>query len=77
MRASKQGDSNKLIRRIKINNNNKPGENTAAVARMASSPTSLEMCLKIRLNSIAFGAFVTNPLLVIAVLPSKMLLDTH
>ncbi|GMQ10940.1 hypothetical protein CsSME_00053745 [Camellia sinensis var. sinensis] len=43
---------------------------------MASSTTSLEMGLVIRLNSIAFGALLTNPLLIITMFPPEMLLDS-
>lgn len=52
-----------------------PGKNTAAVAGVASGTTGLEVRLVIRLNSIAFGALLTDPLFVIAVLPSEMFFD--
>ena len=42
---------------------------------MASCATGLEMSLVIGLNSIAFGALITNPLLVITMLPSEVLLN--
>ncbi|WVZ22503.1 hypothetical protein V8G54_001047 [Vigna mungo] len=44
---------------------------------MAPGATGFDVCLVIRLNSIPFGALVTDPLLVIAVLPSEVLLDAH
>jgi len=44
---------------------------------MAPSATGFDVCLVIRLNGIPFGALVTDPLLVIAVLPSEVLLDAH
>jgi hypothetical protein len=53
----------------------KPGKDTAAVTRMASGTAGFEVGFVIRLNSVSFGAFLTHPLLVIAMLPSEMLLD--
>lgn len=44
---------------------------------MAPGATGFDVSLVIRLNSIPFGALVTHPLLVIAVLPSEVLLDSH
>jgi hypothetical protein len=51
-----------------------PGKYTATVTRMTSCTTSFEVSFVIRLNSITFRALLTNPLLVITVLPSKVLL---
>ena len=42
---------------------------------MSSGTTGFEMGLVIGLNGVSFGAFVAHPLLVIAVLPAKVLLD--
>lgn len=56
---------------------NKPREHTATVTRMASSATGFEVGFVIGLNSISFGAFLTHPLLVIAVLPSEMLFYSY
>lgn len=53
------------------------GKDTAAVTRMASGTAGFEVGFVIRLNGVSFGAFLTHPLLVIAVLPSEMLFDTH
>lgn len=53
-----------------------PGKNTAAITRMASSTTSFEMSFIIRLNSIAFRTFFTNPLFNITVFSPKMFLDS-
>lgn len=44
---------------------------------MAPGATGFDVSLVIRLNSIPFGTLVTDPLLVIAVLPSEVLLDSH
>ena len=44
---------------------------------MASGATGFEMGFVIRLNSIAFGAFLTHPLLVIAMFPSEMFFYSH
>lgn len=44
---------------------------------MASCATGLEMGFVVGLNSIAFGALVANPLLVITVLPSEVLLNAN
>lgn len=54
-----------------------PGENAAAIARVASSAAGFEMGLVIGLNGVALGAFFTNPLFVVAVLPSEVLLDAN
>ena len=42
---------------------------------MATGATGFEMGFVIRLNSISFGALVTDPLLVVAMLSSEVLLD--
>lgn len=55
----------------------KPGKDTATITRMASGATGFDVCFVIRLNSIAFGALVTHPLLVITVLPPEVLLDPN
>lgn len=44
---------------------------------MASGAAGLEMGFVVRLNCVAFGAFLTNPLLVVAVLPSEVLLNPN
>lgn len=44
---------------------------------MTTGTTSFKMRLVIGLNSIAFRALFTNPLLVIAVLSPEVLLDTY
>lgn len=51
-----------------------PGEYSAAVAFVFSSPTSLGMSLPIRLNCILLGAPLALPLL-LAMLPAEVLLD--
>jgi hypothetical protein len=42
---------------------------------MASGTAGFEVGFVIGLNGVSFGAFLTHPLLVIAVLPSEMLFD--
>lgn len=42
---------------------------------MTSCATGLEMSLVVGLNSITFGALLTDPLLVITMLPSEVLLN--
>lgn len=44
---------------------------------MASGTTSFEVSFIIGLHGISLGAFLTHPLLVVAVLPSEMLLDSY
>ena len=44
---------------------------------MASGTTGFEMSLVIGLNRVAFGTFLADPLLVIAVFPSEVLLDPN
>lgn len=44
---------------------------------MASGATGLEMGLVVRLNGVSLGALIADPLLVIAVLPSEMLLNAN
>lgn len=54
---------------------NEPRENAAAIARVASGATGFEMGFVIGLNGIGLGAFLTNPLLVVAVLPPEVLFN--
>lgn len=54
----------------------KPGKHTATVAGMSSGATGLEMGLVIGLYGVAFGALVAHPLLVVAVFPPEMFLDS-
>lgn len=54
-----------------------PGEDAAAVAGMAAGAAGLEMGFVIGLNGVALGAFVAHPLLLVAVLPPEMLLDSN
>lgn len=44
---------------------------------MSSSAAGFEMGFVIRLNRVTFGAFLTDPLLVIAMLPPEMLLNPN
>lgn len=52
-----------------------PGENAAAIAGVATGATGFKMGFVIRLNCVGFGALVTDPLLVVAVLAPEVLLD--
>lgn len=54
-----------------------PWKNTATIARMAASAASFEMGFVVRMNCVPFWAFLTDPLLVVAVLPPKMFLNPH
>ncbi|RDX99231.1 hypothetical protein CR513_17741, partial [Mucuna pruriens] len=55
----------------------KPGKDTATVTGMAPGATGFDVGFVVGLNCIAFGALVTNPLLVVAVLPPEVLLYSH
>lgn len=52
-----------------------PGEDSATIARMTSSPTSLEMSFIIGLDGISFGTSSTDPLFIVAVFPSVVFLN--
>lgn len=70
-------ESGRRRKKNKHTHTNKPGKHTATVTRMASGTTGLDVSLVIRLNRVPFGALVTHPLLVVAVLPPEVLLDPH